>query len=96
MAYADEITGATSVWSELGYKGEGMVVSIIDSGIDYRHKDLKITNNDVKLTQSNMNAAIEQFDYGKYFTNKVHMDITMQMEIMTLLMLEVQENMVCM
>ncbi len=27
MAYADEITGATSVWSELGYKGEGMVVS---------------------------------------------------------------------
>lgn len=71
MAYADEITGATSVWSELGYKGEGMVVSIIDSGIDYRHKDLKVTNNDVKLTQSNMNAAIEQLDYGKYFTNKV-------------------------
>ncbi|WP_437629385.1 S8 family serine peptidase [Clostridium paraputrificum] len=71
MAYADEITGATGVWNELGYKGEGMVVSIIDSGIDYRHKDLKVTNNDVKLTQSNMNTAIEQLDYGKYFTNKI-------------------------
>ena len=48
-----------------------MMKSIIDSGIDYRHKDLKVTNNDVKLTQSNMNTAIEQLDYGKYFTNKI-------------------------
>lgn len=44
MNYAKEITQVTKVWEELGYKGEGTVVSVIDSGIDVNHKDLKLTD----------------------------------------------------
>lgn len=44
MNYAKELTQATQVWEELGYKGEGIVVSVIDSGIDVNHKDLKLTD----------------------------------------------------
>ena len=34
------LIGADKVWTQLGAKGEGMVVGIIDTGIDYRHPDL--------------------------------------------------------
>ena len=36
MATAKNFTQAVSTWKDLGYKGEGMLVSIIDTGIDYR------------------------------------------------------------
>lgn len=44
MNTAVEMTQAKQVWEELGYKGEGTVVSVIDSGIDVTHKDLKLTD----------------------------------------------------
>jgi len=48
------------------YKGEGMVISIIDSGIDYRHKDMRLTDpSKAKLKNKNPEGA------GKYFTDKV-------------------------
>lgn len=34
------LTGANRVWSDLGVTGKGVVVAVIDSGIDYRHADL--------------------------------------------------------
>lgn len=44
MSTAVDMTQARQVWDELGYKGEGTVVSVIDSGIDVKHKDLKLTD----------------------------------------------------
>ncbi len=44
MNSAKDLTQAVETWKELGLKGEGMVVSIIDSGIDPNHKDMKITD----------------------------------------------------
>ncbi|MEW8955354.1 S8 family serine peptidase [Clostridium sp.] len=44
MSSAKAITKAVEGWKEYGYKGEGMVISIIDSGIDTSHKDLKLTD----------------------------------------------------
>lgn len=38
-----DLTGIEKAW-ELGYKGEGQLVSIIDSGIDINHKDMQITD----------------------------------------------------
>lgn len=40
MQYAKELTQAYDTWKDLGLKGEGMVVSIIDTGIDVSHKDM--------------------------------------------------------
>ncbi|MDV4151074.1 S8 family serine peptidase [Clostridium sp. AL.422] len=67
MSQAKEFLQATSVWKDYGYKGEGLVVSIIDTGIDYTHKDMKITDlSKVKIKEKDVNQ-----DVGKYFTDKV-------------------------
>ena len=72
MQYAKDITKVTDVWNDLGYKGEGMVVSIIDTGIDYRHKDLKnIDTTATKLKESEVNENISTLGYGEYFSDKV-------------------------
>lgn len=72
MEFSNQITGAANVWKDLGYKGEGMLVSIIDTGIDYTHKDLQNINTDkIKLTKDESEEKINELDYGKYFTDKV-------------------------
>lgn len=72
MKFAKELTQAYSAWNELGYKGEGMVISIIDTGIDYTHKDLKISNTtEPKLTKSYIDNKAAELKHGKFFTEKV-------------------------
>ncbi|GFZ33549.1 peptidase S8 [Clostridium zeae] len=67
MNSAKELTEATKVWQDLGLKGEGMVVSIIDTGIDYNHKDMKLTDTSKeKLTKNSIKPGI-----GKFYTDKV-------------------------
>lgn len=38
------MTQAMTAWQSQSYRGEGMVISIIDSGIDVTHKDLRLTD----------------------------------------------------
>ena len=38
-----DLIGMENAWA-LGYKGEGQLISIIDTGIDYNHKDMNITD----------------------------------------------------
>jgi len=72
MESAKEICGATDVWKDYRYKGEGMVISIIDTGLDYTHKDLQnIDSSKIKLTESEVNKEIDKLGYGTYFTDKV-------------------------
>jgi lactocepin len=67
MSTAKEFTQATSVWKDYGYKGEGLVVSIIDTGIDYTHKDMKLSDTSTaKISEEDINQEI-----GEYFTDKV-------------------------
>lgn len=67
MSTAKEFTQATSVWKDYGYKGEGLVVSIIDTGIDYKHKDMKLSDESkAKISEEDINQEI-----GEYFTAKV-------------------------
>lgn len=67
MSTAKEFTQATSVWKDYGYKGEGLVVSIIDTGIDYKHKDMKLSDESkAKISEDDINQEI-----GEYFTAKV-------------------------
>lgn len=58
---------APSMWAE-GFKGEGMVVAVIDSGFDVTHKDFNITDQSkVALTEEDVTAADVS---GHYFTAK--------------------------
>lgn len=68
MKYSHEVIKSKPTW-ELGYKGEGMVIAIIDSGVDPSHKDFVISEGtEVALTKE----YVESLDLpGKYFTEKV-------------------------
>ncbi|MGL5352542.1 MAG: S8 family serine peptidase, partial [Clostridium sp.] len=67
MTTAKELTQSYDVWKDYGYKGEGLVVSVIDTGIDFTHKDMKITDSSkAKLNKDNTNKG-----KGKYYSEKV-------------------------
>ena len=68
MQYAKKLTQVYEVWEELNYKGEGMVIAVIDSGIDPNHKDLVLTESGrraAKLKDTNPQGP------GKYFSEKI-------------------------
>ncbi|MDO6355930.1 S8 family serine peptidase [Caloramator sp. CAR-1] len=67
--YARDITKATQVWQQFGLKGEGMVVAIVDTGIDYRHKDMKLT--DPSKAKLNKELVESLGGPGKFYTDKV-------------------------
>ncbi|AQP54649.1 hypothetical protein CBF34_03730 [Vagococcus penaei] len=65
---ANQLAQVQKVWEENKFKGEGMVVSIIDSGIDPNHPDLYLSEETTgKLTK----AKADEMPKGKYFNSKV-------------------------
>ena len=69
---ADDMANVSTVWNNYKYKGEGTVVSIIDTGIDPNHKDLRLSDDSkAKLTKDKVNAFTKETGYGRYFTDKV-------------------------
>lgn len=70
MAYAKALTQAYSTWHDYGYKGQGTVVAVLDSGIDVTHKDMRLSDSTVpKLTEDNVKIGDD--DPGKYYTKKI-------------------------
>lgn len=75
--YADEtssndMANVSTVWSNYKYKGEGTVVSIIDTGIDSNHKDMRLSDpSQAKLSQDDVDGFTDQAGYGRYYTSKV-------------------------
>ena len=66
------MANVSTVWNNYKYKGEGTVVSIIDTGIDPNHKDLRLSDDSkAKLTKDKVNAFTKETGYGRYFTDKV-------------------------
>ncbi|WP_010293633.1 S8 family serine peptidase [Clostridium senegalense] len=49
MNSARKLTQIENVWKKYSMKGEGMVVAIVDTGIDYKHKDFKNPDDSSKL-----------------------------------------------
>lgn len=72
MTGSDEMTGATTAWAN-GYDGEGTVVAIIDTGIDYSHKDMVLSEDtDAKLTEDEVNKEISEEGLpGEFKSEKV-------------------------
>ncbi len=75
MFNAPDMTKASQVWEELGFKGEGMLISIIDTGIDYNHKDMRLSPEgeaQAKLSKDAVAGLIAEYGLdGKYFNTKI-------------------------
>lgn len=74
MKYSKELVQAQQAWKDYGYKGEGLVVGVIDTGIDPSHKDMVLTDNKTgDITKSDVAALLadKSIDKGKFFTAKV-------------------------
>jgi lactocepin len=73
MLYSKELVEAQKAWDEYGYKGEGMVVGVIDTGIDPSHKDMVLSaETDEELSKGEVDqVVVDQNLPGKYYTEKV-------------------------
>ncbi|MBL4935450.1 S8 family serine peptidase [Clostridium sp. YIM B02515] len=69
MTSAKALTQAYDTWNDLKLKGEGMVVAIIDTGIDFTHKDMRITN--TSKDALNKDNVLTADDKGKFYSDKV-------------------------
>ena len=65
-ATAADMIGVPSVWADLGYKGEGMKIAILDTGLDLDHPsfadapeltDSSLTVGDIEAVMDKLNAA---------------------------------------
>lgn len=68
MVTSGDMVNASRTWA-LDFTGEEQVVAVLDTGIDYTHKDMVLApGTNVTLTQDKVNALGL---LGKYFTEKV-------------------------
>lgn len=72
MNYSKELIEAREAWN-FGYKGEGMIVGIIDTGTDPSHQDFVLSNNEkAALTKEEVEKKIAKNGLpGKYHSEKV-------------------------
>lgn len=75
MKSSKGLVQAQQVWEELGYHGEGMVVGVVDSGVDYRHKDMVMSEegkSKEKLTESSIQKKLDETKVNdRWYTDKV-------------------------
>ncbi|WP_188455517.1 S8 family serine peptidase [Virgibacillus oceani] len=73
MKYSKELVEAQKAWRDYGYKGEGMTVGIIDTGIDPSHRDMILSDDtEPAHTENSVEQTISEQDLpGKYYTEKV-------------------------
>lgn len=72
MKYSKDLVEARESW-DLGYDGEGMIVGIIDTGIDPSHRDMILSEDTVPaLTEGSVGDAVSDLNLpGKFYTEKV-------------------------
>ena len=74
MTDAVRIGKVNNVWDnvDLGYSGEGTVVAVIDTGVNYNHRDMVLEEGvKTKYTKEEWKEKISLLGRGKYFTEKV-------------------------
>lgn len=73
MKYSKELVEAQQTWREYGYKGEGLTVGVIDTGIDPGHKDMVLSEDtEAAHSEESIEATINEHDLsGQFYTEKV-------------------------
>ena len=62
-----EIHGANDAW-EMGYSGEGLIVAVADTGVDFGHPDLNGTQARVGYANSSYSGWPLMFDHNSMYT----------------------------
>lgn len=58
-----DMIGATNVWNVKGYKGEGTVVAVIDTGVDVYHEYMVVdVDTEVELTKESIATVIANYE----------------------------------
>nr|WP_286181254.1 cell wall-binding repeat-containing protein [Bacillus sp. ISL-37] len=73
MTKSHSFIQSAQTWADAKLKGEGMVVSVIDSGVDPSHKDFVVTDKTkAELDSAEVSELAEEFSLkGKFYTDKV-------------------------
>ncbi|WP_245744436.1 S8 family serine peptidase [Bhargavaea ginsengi] len=74
MISSKDLVQAQRFWEEYGFKGEGMIVGVIDTGMDPDHRDMVLTDPSTgELTKAEVQKelAAGTLQGGKYYTPKV-------------------------
>ena len=74
MENAIDYANVEEVWNneKYGYTGEGMVIAVIDTGVNYKHRDMALAANVVtKYTEEEWKEKIKLLGHGEYKTRKV-------------------------
>jgi len=74
MTHSKELVQAQLAWDTYDFKGEGMVVGVIDTGIDSTHRDMILTEDATgEITSDEVSALVADgsIEAGEYFTAKV-------------------------
>lgn len=74
MVHSKELVQAQLAWEKYSFKGEGMVVGVIDTGIDPSHRDMILsTETEEEITSEEVSALVNagEIEPGKYYTDKV-------------------------
>ncbi|MGG0716942.1 S8 family serine peptidase [Robertmurraya massiliosenegalensis] len=73
MVYSKELVQAQEAWRDYGFKGEGMIVGVIDTGIDPAHRDMVLSSKkDAALKKNDVKKYIRENGLnGQYYSDKV-------------------------
>ena len=73
MYTSKDMANVLEAWGmgETGYTGKGMTIAIIDTGVNYLHKDMVQNPDTMKHTQAQMQEMIDDLGHGKWYSDKV-------------------------
>lgn len=75
MTESKDIVQVQKVWEDLGYRGEGLIVAVVDSGVNYLHQDMTLPADSkakAKWTEASITSTLNStLVNDKWYSDKV-------------------------